>query len=203
MDEIKHHIDTREGLCDTQKLPANIPSVPHVQSKRTLDPDRNSGGFRPRKSCTSQRLNLTQHIEDGYQKGKITGTAFVDLSETYDTVHHRLMIQKLYNTTQDSKLCRVNQNLLSNRRLYVALYVTSKWGANPITIRIIALTLRYSTAASKANQRWGFVFAIGNSLSCNQKRCMCWSGKTETMNQRDPLSVCSDSRYQSLHTVSC
>jgi hypothetical protein len=78
-------------------------------------------GFRPGKSCTGQLLNLTQHIEDGYQKGMITGTAFVDLSAAYDTVNHRLLIQKLYNTTKDSALCRVIQNLLSNRRFYVEL----------------------------------------------------------------------------------
>ena len=45
----------------------------------------------------------------------------MDLSAAYDTVNHRLQIQKLYNTTKDSKLCRVIQNLLSNRRLYVEL----------------------------------------------------------------------------------
>ena len=82
---------------------------------------KEQAGFRAGKSCTSQLLNLTQHIEDGYQEGKITGTAFVDLSAAYDTVNHRLLIQKLYNTTQDSALCRVIQNLLSNRRFYVEL----------------------------------------------------------------------------------
>ena len=56
-------------------------------------------GFRPGKSCTSQLLNLTQHIEDGYQRGIITGAAFVDLSAAYDTVNHRIIIQKLYNIT--------------------------------------------------------------------------------------------------------
>ena len=50
-----------------------------------------------------------------------TGTAFVDLSAAYDTVNHRLLIQKLFNITQDSTLCRVIQNLLSKRRLYVEL----------------------------------------------------------------------------------
>ena len=72
-------------------------------------------GFRSGKSCTSQLLNLTQHIEDRYEEGMITGTAFVDLSAAYDTVNHRLLIQKLYNTTLDSQLCRVIQNLLSDR----------------------------------------------------------------------------------------
>ena len=78
-------------------------------------------GFRPGKSCTSQLLNFTQHIEDGYQRGMITGAAFVDLYAAYDTVNHRILIQKLYNTTQDSQLCRVFQNMLSNRRFYVEL----------------------------------------------------------------------------------
>ena len=52
---------------------------------------------------------------DCYQECKITGTAFVDLSAAYVTVNHRLLIQKLYNIMQDSALCRVIQNLLSNR----------------------------------------------------------------------------------------
>ena len=51
----------------------------------------------------------------------ITGTAFVDLSAAYDTVNHRLLIQKLYNTTLDSQLCRVIQKLLSDRRFYVEM----------------------------------------------------------------------------------
>ena len=51
----------------------------------------------------------------------ITRTAFVDLSAAYDTVNHRLLLQKLFNIMQDSTLCRVIQNLLSNRRLYVEL----------------------------------------------------------------------------------
>ena len=82
---------------------------------------KKQASFRPGKSCTSQLLNLTQHIEDGYQRGMITGAAFVDLSAAYDAVNHRILIQKLYNTTQDSQLCRVFQNMLFNRRLYMEL----------------------------------------------------------------------------------
>ena len=87
----------------------------HVQTLRKNDTEHDStchrhlikeqAGFRSGKSCTSQLINLTQHIEDGYEKGMITGTAFVDLSAAYDTVNHRLLIQKLYNTTLDSQLC--------------------------------------------------------------------------------------------------
>ena len=60
--------------------------------------------FRPGKSCTSQLLNLTQYIKDGYQENMITGTAFVDLSAAYHIVNHRLLIQKLFKILQDSTL---------------------------------------------------------------------------------------------------
>ena len=48
---------------------------------------KEEAGFRTRKSCYSQLLNLTQHIEDGYQRGMITSAALVDLSAAYDTVN--------------------------------------------------------------------------------------------------------------------
>ena len=82
---------------------------------------KEQAGFRPWKSCCSQLLNLTQHIEDGYQRGMITGAAFVDLSATYDTVNHRFLIRKVYDFTKDSPLCRVLQNMLSSSRFYVEL----------------------------------------------------------------------------------
>ena len=82
---------------------------------------KEQAGFRPGKSCCSQLLNLTQHIEDGYQRGMITDAAFVDLSAVYDTVNHRLIIRKLYDFTEDSPLYRVIQNILSSRRFYVEL----------------------------------------------------------------------------------
>ena len=68
---------------------------------------KEQAGFRYGKSCYSQLLNLTQHIEDGYQRGMITGAAFVDLSAAYDTVNHRLLIRKLYDFTEDTPLCRI------------------------------------------------------------------------------------------------
>ena len=107
-------------LCHTNKLYKRIirnrtaPAIEqHLIKEQT--------GFRSGKSCTSQLRNLTQHIEDRYEEGMITGTAFVDRSAAYDTVNHRLLIQTLYNTTLDSQLCRGIQNLLSERRVYVEL----------------------------------------------------------------------------------
>ena len=82
---------------------------------------KEQAGFRLRKSCCSQLLNLTQHIEDGYERGMITGAAFVDQSTAYDTVNHRLLIQKLFDFTEDNPLCKFIQNMLSSRRFYVEL----------------------------------------------------------------------------------
>ena len=73
-------------------------------------------GFRPGKSCTSQFLNLTQFIEDGYEEGTITGAAFVDLSGAYATVNHRILTRKFFGITQDVRLTELIQNMLSNRR---------------------------------------------------------------------------------------
>ena len=103
-------------MCHTYKLYERLilNSVPPLLEQNLI---KEQAGFRAGKSCTSRLLNLTQHIEDGYQRGMISGAAFVDLSVVYDTMNHRILIQKLYNTTQDSQLCRVFQNMLSNRSL--------------------------------------------------------------------------------------
>ena len=88
-----------------------------VDEKLTKD----QAGFRPGRSCAGQLLNLTQHIEDGYERKMLTDAASVDLSAAYDTVQHRLMIRKLMDMTGDIYLCQVIRGLLSNRRFIVQL----------------------------------------------------------------------------------
>ena len=73
-------------------------------------------GFRPGKSTIGQLLNLTQHIEDGYQEKKITGAVFVDLTVAYDTVNHRLLLQKGFKITDDLHLVQFLGEMLRNRR---------------------------------------------------------------------------------------
>ena len=64
-------------------------------------------GFRPGKS-TRQLLNLTHHIEDGYEQGVVTGTAFVDQSAANDTISHTLLLNKIYRMTSDTLLCELS-----------------------------------------------------------------------------------------------
>ena len=86
--------------------------MPHEKALRPSDPVQNHAYHRRKPHqgtgrISSCKLMYKSTVEDGYQKGKITETAFADLSAACDTVNHRLLIQKLYNTTQDNTLCRV------------------------------------------------------------------------------------------------
>ena len=78
-------------------------------------------GFRPGKSTTSQVLNLTQYIEDGFEEGKVTGVVFVDLSAAYDTVNHRCLLHKILELTKDIHLTILIESMLENRHFFVEL----------------------------------------------------------------------------------
>ena len=90
---------------------------PIVESQLTPD----QAGFRPGRSCCSQLLNLTQYIEDGFEKKLITGTVFVDLTAAYDTVNHRILLLKVAKMTNNKKIVGVIQSLLRNRRFFVEM----------------------------------------------------------------------------------
>ena len=107
-------------LCHLYKLYERLilnrmsPIIEHV-----LIPEQ--AGFRPGKYCTAQVLNHIQHIEDGFETGKITGIVLVYLSAAYDTVNHRRLLEKVYNMTRDYRLMCMIRTLLENRRFFVEL----------------------------------------------------------------------------------
>ena len=78
-------------------------------------------GFRPGKSTTSQVLNLTQHIENGFEEGMVTGVVFVDLSAAYDIVNHRCLLHKILEITKDIHLTELIESMLENRLFFVEL----------------------------------------------------------------------------------
>ena len=107
-------------LCHTYKLFERLilnRIAEHVDAK--LIPEQ--AGFRPGKSCTSQLLNLTEHIEDGYEKRLITGAVFVDLSAAYETVSHQRLLDKVLGMTGDVQLIDLIRTMLESRRFFVAL----------------------------------------------------------------------------------
>lgn len=88
----------------------------------------NQAGFRPGKSCCSQILNLTQHIEDGYGRNQVTGVVLIDLSAAYDTINHNHLLYKIYEQTKDHTLTKLIECILKNRRFYVSFQnKNSRW----------------------------------------------------------------------------
>ena len=105
--------------------------------------------FRLAKSCTSQLLNLTQHIEDTGQRGMITGTTFVD----HDVTHNSINTDNLYITAQHTSF---NQETTVD----VALgelkhdYRTNSLRANPDKTKVTAFQLRIKEAKRSLNIKW-------------------------------------------------
>ena len=99
--------------------------MPHVY---TLDPEQNSVYHRTTPHQGTDRLSTWKVMYKATVKSNPTHSTWLpgrkdyrNLPVAYDTVHHRLLIQKLDNTTQDITLYRVIQNVLSKRRFYVEL----------------------------------------------------------------------------------
>lgn len=105
-------------LCHTYKMFERL-----IQNRVTprIEPKiiQQQVGFRPKRNCTAQVLNLTQHIENGFQEGLITGAVFIDLTAAYDTINVRLLVGKLYDVIEDAQMTNMIANLLRNRRFQV------------------------------------------------------------------------------------
>ncbi|GFR65806.1 LOW QUALITY PROTEIN: retrovirus-related Pol polyprotein from type-1 retrotransposable element R1 4 [Elysia marginata] len=87
--------------------------------EENLTPDQ--AGFRPGRSTCGQLLNLTQYIEDGFEEKQIFGTVFVDLTEAYDTVNHKILLLKVAKMIKNKKIVSIIQTLLKNRRFFVEM----------------------------------------------------------------------------------
>ena len=66
-------------LCSFYKLLERM-ILSRLQCKIELKLIPQQAGFRPGKLCCSQMLNLTHHIEDGFELGQITGAAFISFT---------------------------------------------------------------------------------------------------------------------------
>jgi hypothetical protein len=71
--------------------------------------------FRKIKSCTGQILNMTQFIENGFEKRNITGVALIDLTAAYNMISHRILLGKIYNLTNDKGFVQIIKALFQHR----------------------------------------------------------------------------------------
>lgn len=132
-------------------------------------------GFRPRKSCFSQIVNLTQHIEDGFEEKMIRGVAFIDLSAAYDTMNHRKLMQKIYKITKDYHLTMLIQTFLQNRRFYVTLNgKSSRWNnqKNGLSQGSVLAPILYNLCTNdqpRPSQTRQFIYADDTAVAAQGK----------------------------------
>ena len=53
-------------------------------------------GFRPHHSTQTVVLDVTDHILNNIDNGKVTGAILLDLKKAFDTVDHEILLSKLY-----------------------------------------------------------------------------------------------------------
>ena len=72
-------------------------------------------GFRSNYSAHTALLDVTDHILENTNDGKVTASIFLDLKKAFDTVSHNLLLQKLDSYGINGKSLRWFKSYLSNR----------------------------------------------------------------------------------------
>jgi hypothetical protein len=65
----------------------------YLESHRLITPHQS--GFRPKHSCDTALLKMTDDWLSNTNQGNVTGLIYIDLKKAFDTVDHTIMIQKL------------------------------------------------------------------------------------------------------------
>ena len=66
----------------------------HLEKENILCPEQH--GFRQKRSCETQLLDLTTELMDNLQKGVTTDILVLDFAKAFDKVSHSLLRHKLY-----------------------------------------------------------------------------------------------------------
>ena len=88
-----------------------------VRLEPIIDPQlpNEQAGFRRGRSTVHQIVNLTDDIEEAFEKGHKAGVILVDHTAEYDTVWHQGLTLKLLHTIPDRHLVRFICTIISNR----------------------------------------------------------------------------------------
>lgn len=90
-------------------------------------------GFRPKHSCTSALLDVTEDLRRDIDCGASSLLVLLDHSKAFDTIVHAVLFQKLRNLMHfSSSSCRLVESYLTNRSQYVKIS-TKKSRCIPVT----------------------------------------------------------------------
>ena len=129
--------------------------IGRVSDNQELKPTPDQARFRPGRSTCQRLLNLTQNIEYSFENKEIIGSVFVDLKAAYDTVNHRLLLLKFAKFTQNSKIVRIIQSLITIRHFFVEMDgrkegVTHRRADCPKALYMLQSCLTYAQMTSQS-----------------------------------------------------
>ena len=82
-------------------------------------------GFRSQHSCESAVAELTGEIVKGLQNGMYTVALFLDLSKAFDTLEHKVLLDKMYRHGIRGNSLNWFKSYLENRKIRVKCQVAS------------------------------------------------------------------------------
>ena len=91
----------------------------HLESTALLASQQR--GFRTKRSIVSALIDVTHHWFQSLDKGKEICTVFFDLSKAFDTVPHRVLLQKIKSAGMNRHISNWLLSYLFNREQFVVL----------------------------------------------------------------------------------
>ena len=85
----------------------------HLDTNKLLDPRQ--GGFRPNHTTMGTISKFTEKIYKGINEGELTIATYIDLKKAFDTVNHKILLQKLEKLGIQNNNLKWIENYLSNR----------------------------------------------------------------------------------------
>ena len=82
-------------------------------------------GFRSQHSCESAVSELVSEIVKGFQNGMYTAALFLDLSKAFDTLEHKVLLDKMYRYGIRGSSLNWFRSYLENRKIRVKCPVAS------------------------------------------------------------------------------
>lgn len=98
---------------------ANVQMVMYLNEHCLLDP--NQSAYRKYHSTTTALLKITDDILESMEDLEVTIMVFLDFSKAFDTVNHRLLLEKLKILGFDGPSCNWIKSYLSNRHQCVKI----------------------------------------------------------------------------------
>ena len=89
----------------------------YVTSKNILF--ENQSGFRPQHSTYTAVLNLTEDVLQNIDEGLVTGMIILDLKQAFDSIIHKILLDKLYFIGIRGTALNWFKSYLSTRTQYV------------------------------------------------------------------------------------